>query len=119
MGRFKLTEVRRMLGGSRLSSPFPESYRQWLRMAVFCLGSVAVVAMVSWGRPLLGGPLFWVLWTVWLACAVFYLGRRAWLIRDSRASTVEDIDWRLWSCFQVLALATFVLSWGSGFYFQR
>ncbi|WP_338280057.1 hypothetical protein [Corallococcus caeni] len=83
-------------------------------MAVFCLGIVAVNAVLAWGRPLLGGPVFWVLWAAWLACSVFYLERRAWLIHASRASTVEDIDWRLWNCFQLLGLSTFAVSWASG-----
>ncbi|RKH00820.1 hypothetical protein D7X32_22280 [Corallococcus carmarthensis] len=80
---------------------------------------VTCIAVVSWGRPLLGGPVFWMLWGVWLAVTVFFLGRRAWLIHASRASTFTDADINLWTCFQVLGVASFAVSWASGFTFHR
>ncbi|NOK38923.1 hypothetical protein HMI49_37630 [Corallococcus exercitus] len=100
--------------GTQIATLTPGSYKEWLRLTAFCFTMVVVNAVLAWGRSLIGGPVFWVLWAVWLACTVFYLGRRVWLIRVSRASTFDDTDERLWNCVQLLGLATFAVSWGSG-----
>ncbi|WP_147442765.1 hypothetical protein [Corallococcus sp. AB049A] len=100
--------------GRPVASLAPDSYKEWLILTAVMLGIISVHAFVTWGRPLIGGPLYWILWAAWLACTVFELGRRAWLIRVSRALTYDDLDVRLWSCSQVLGLASFALSWISG-----
>ncbi|CAM4313080.1 hypothetical protein [Corallococcus exiguus] len=110
-----------MLGGRgrQFATLTPGSFKAWLSLTAFCCAMVATNAVLAWGRLLIGGPVFWILWAVWLAGTVFYLGRRFWLIRVSRASTLDDIDLRLWECFQVLGLVTFAVSWGSGFTYHR